>query len=320
MIRTHKAALDINNKQRTYLSKCAGVSRFAYNWALSEWNSMYEAYKSDSSLPKPNQYPLRRRLNSIKREQFPWMMEVTKCAPQEAVIDLGKAWGNYFSGRAARPAFKKKGIHDSFRVSSGFFKVSGCTLQLPVIGKLRMRETLRYEGARPVSVTVSRRANRWYASVVCEIPDYLHVRSKGALSENVIGIDAGVHAYVTSDGKAYEVPRSYRNAEKRLRRAQKSLSRKQKGSRNREKQKRKVARIHARVSDIRSDFLHKMTMGIVSSANTIVIEDLNVKGMVRNKYLAKSIVDASFGEFRRQLAYKAEAAGKMFIVADRFYP
>ena len=318
MLRTHKIALDLTDKQKTHLAKCAGVSRFAYNWALAEWTVMYEAWKEDNSLEKPNQLLLRRMLNAVKREQYPWMLEVTKCASQEAVIDLGKAFVNFFAGRADYPVFKRKGVHDSFRVSSGFFHINGKTIRLPIIGTLRMREALRFENARPISVTVSRRADRWYASIVCEVVNTLY--KSNPKDGKTVGIDAGVNAYVASDGIVYETPHSYRKAEKKLRRAQQSLPRKQKGSRNYEKQKVKVAKCHARVCDVRTDFLQKMTTGIVSEADTIVIEDLNVKGMLRNRRLSKSISDASFGEFRRQLVYKTEAAGKKLVIADRFYP
>jgi putative transposase len=318
VIRTQKIALDLSNKQRSYLAKCSGVSRFAYNWALAEWSSMYDEWKKDSLLEKPNQLLLRRKLNTVKREQYPWMLEVTKCAPQEAIIDLGKAFENFFCGRASYPVFKKKGVHDSFRISTGQFQIKGKSIRLPHIGWLRMREALRYEEGRPISVTISRRAGRWYASAACEIPKMV---SRLYVSPGrVVGVDAGVNAYVPSEGEPFETPHSYRNAEKRLRRAQKSLSRKQKGSKNYLKQKEKVAKLHARVADVRSDSLHKMTTEIVGSYETIVIEDLNVKGMIRNRYLSKSITDASFGEFRRQLEYKTEAAGKTLIIADRFYP
>jgi putative transposase len=318
ILRTHKIALDLNNRQKTHLAKCAGVSRFAYNWALSEWVRMYEAWKSDNSLEKPGQMLLRRMLNAIKRDQFPWMLEVTKCAPQEAIIDLGRAFKNFFSGHGSYPVFKKKGKHNSFRVSSGFFHISGKTIRLPIIGTLRMREGLRYENARPVSVTISQRAGKWFCSIACEVKKPLLQEKAGY--GRAVGIDAGVNAYVTSEGIVYETPRSYRKAERKLRPAQKSLSRKQKGSSNYGKQKKRVAKIHAKACDSRADFMHKMTTDMVGGADTIVIEDLCVKGMLANRRLSKSISDASFGEFRRQLSYKAESAGKMLIVADRYYP
>jgi putative transposase len=321
VLRTHKIALDLTNKQRTHLAKCAGVSRFAYNWGLSLWEELYAAHKNDPSLPKPSQYEIRKILNAVKREQFPWMMEVTKCAPQEAIIDLGKAYRNFIAGRGSRPVFHKKGVRDSFRVSSGFFVIEGDRLRLPHIGWLRMREVFRYKGAEIISLTISRRAGRWYASIACEI---LYERKEEAprlpIHPRVCGVDAGVNEYVDSSGARYEVPRSYRVAERRLRRMQKALSRKQKGSRNRAKARLKVAKLHARTADIRQEFLHQLTTRLIRQNDLIAIEDLNVKGMMKNRYLAKSIADASFGEFRRQLSYKAENAGTKIIVAERFFP
>jgi len=115
MILTHKIALDLNNKQVTYCQQAAGTARFAYNWALANWNAQYKAWQADNSLSKPTQFALRRQLNAIKREQFPWMLKVSKNAPQMAIIQLGKAFNNFFAGRAKYPVFKKKGkSRDSF--------------------------------------------------------------------------------------------------------------------------------------------------------------------------------------------------------------
>ena len=112
MLTAHRIELDPNNVQATYFSKSCGVARFSYNWALAEWKNQYEAYKKDSTLPKPTEGALRRLLNSMKREQFPWMLEVTKNAPQMAIMQLGKAFKNFFAGRAQFPKFRKKGAHD----------------------------------------------------------------------------------------------------------------------------------------------------------------------------------------------------------------
>ncbi|MCY0899620.1 MAG: transposase, partial [Firmicutes bacterium] len=113
MILAHKIALDPNDGQETYFRKAAGTARFAYNWALHQWQQQSDAWKSDPTLPKPSEATLRRQLNAIKREQFPWMLEVTKNAPQMAIIHLGQAFQNFFAGTAAYPTFKKKGRHDS---------------------------------------------------------------------------------------------------------------------------------------------------------------------------------------------------------------
>ena len=103
----HKIALDLNNHQRTYMLRAAGVARFAYNWALEQWGIQYRAWREDDTLPKPSQFSLRKQLNEIKKESFPWMLEVTKCAPQLAIIQLGEAFKNFFAHRAAYPKFRR---------------------------------------------------------------------------------------------------------------------------------------------------------------------------------------------------------------------
>ncbi|EHQ53770.1 transposon IS605 OrfB, partial [Ectothiorhodospira sp. PHS-1] len=122
MIRAHKIALAPNNRQATYFARAAGTARFAYNWALAEWQCQYAAWKQDNSLPKPSQAGLRRQLNAIKREQFPWMLEVTKTAPQMAIIQLGEAFKHFFAGRARYPKFRKKGVHDRFTLTNDQFR------------------------------------------------------------------------------------------------------------------------------------------------------------------------------------------------------
>jgi putative transposase len=124
MIISHKIRLDPNNKQATYFAKAAGTARFTYNWALAEWQTQYAAWKDDNDLPKPSQFSLRKQLNAIKREQFPWMLEVTKNAPQMAIIQLGVAFKNFFAGHAKYPQFKKKGkSRDSFTLTNDQFSV-----------------------------------------------------------------------------------------------------------------------------------------------------------------------------------------------------
>lgn len=321
MQRAHRIAMDPTNVQATGLARAAGTARFAYNWALGRWNEQYEARQQDPSLTAPSQLAPRRELNSIKRERFPWMLESTKCAPQEAIIALGAAFGNYFAGRAKHPAFKKRGVHDAFRLTVGQFRIEGKRIRVPNIGWVRMRETLRWNVTRPVSVTISRHAGRWFASVQCDIPypsDGLPSDHEPAAS--VVGLDVGVREYVVSDGTRHEVPRHLRHALARLRRAQQALARTKRGSNNWTKARSKVARLHARVADARADWLHKLTTALAETHDRIVIEDLMVAGMARNHHLAMSIADASFGEFRRQLDYKTREHGTMLVIADRWFP
>lgn len=178
-----------------------------------------------------------------------------------------------------------------------------------------MHESYRFQEATPVSVTVSRTAGRWYVSIVADVP-----ATAAPAPAAVIGVDVGVNEYVISDGRRYPVPRAYRASEKQLRRAQQALARKEKGSNNRAKARKKVARLHTRIGNIRRDWLHKTTTAIAGTASVIGIENLNVKGMTGNRHFAKSIHDASFAEFARELTYKTTERCSTVVVADRWFP
>jgi putative transposase len=318
MLIAHQIALDPNNAQASYLARAAGTARFAYNWALAEWKRQYEAWKADSSSPKPSQAALRRQLNAVKREQFPWMLEVTKNAPQMAIIQLGQAFQNFFAGRARYPQCRKKGVHDRFSLSNDQFALDGSRIRIPHLGWVRMRETLRFAG-KILSATVSRVAERWFVSLAVDTQDSSHLPP--AENQGAVGVDLGVKALATlSTGESIPGPKPHKALLDRLRRLSRSLSRKVKGSANRRKAKAKLAKLHARIAAIRSNALHQLTTDLTRRFHTIGIEDLNVKGMVRNRRLARSIADMGFFEFRRQLEYKAAMRGGQVVVADRWYP
>lgn len=317
MLIAHKIALNPNNKQATYFAKASGVARFSYNWALYQWSEQYQAWKADNALPKPSQVALRRQLNAIKREEFPWMLEVTKNAPQMAIIQLGHAFKNFFSGKAGYPTFRKKGIHDRFSLTNDQFSVEGKRIRIPNLGWVRMREHLRFSG-KPMSATISRVADRWFVSITVDTEDCSHMTK--AKNQGSVGVDVGVFALATlSTGETIEGPKAHKAQLSRLRRLSRSLSRKQKGSANRQKAKRKLARRHAKISSVRRDSLHKLTSSLASRFHTIGIEDLNIRGMVKNRRLARSIADMGFFEFRRQLDYKVAMRGGQVVVADRFF-
>lgn len=328
MQQSHKIRLYPNNRQSTYLARCCGVARFAYNWGLSKWNEQYEAHKaSPDTVPSPNQYELRKELNAVKCEQFPWMLEVTKYAPQQALINLGRAFGKFFANNGKYPKFKRKGEHDSFYIGSDQLSVKNDMVKIPGLGRfmggrmslgyVRMAERLRFEGAKILCAVISRTADQWFISIACEVEDCKVENDK---RDGIVGVDVGVGEYVTSDTEFYNVPRAYRTSMRRLRRAQQSFARKVKGSRNRARQRSRISRIHQRIANIRGDWLNKISDSLTKRYGTIVIEDLNVNGMSRNHHLAVSVLDAGFGEFRRMIEYKSVRNGCGLVFADRWYP
>jgi putative transposase len=317
MLVGHRIRLDPNKVQATCLARAAGVARFAYNWALAEWQRQYAVHQADPAQPTPSQLALRRQLNAVKREQFPWMLEVTKCAPQMAIIQLGTAFENFFDKRARYPQFRRKGRDDRFSLSNDQFAVDEKRIRIPKLGWVRMREQLRFAGCI-VSAAVSRTAGQWYASITVDTSD---LSLPPAENQGAVGIDLGGAALATlSTGETFVGPKALRTLLARLRRLGRALSRKIKGSRNRAKAKLKLARLHARIANIRRDSLHQLTTSITRRFHTIGIEDLNVSGMLANRRLARAIADMGFHELRRQLEYKALWRGGRVVVADRWYP
>ena len=333
-IRGHIIALNPNNTQATHLKKACGVARFAHNWALSEWQKQYEADKNyrdecqangieidKTKLNSPSQFKLRKQLNSIKKQQFPFMAQVTKCSPQLAIMQLGDAFKRFFKGESKYPQFRKKGVNDRFSLSNDQFKLKSKNnkphIQIPNLGLVRMTEHLRYNG-KILSAKVFTKGAKWFVSVAVELDEINKPLNK---TGEQVGIDLGISDLaVLSDGTKAQAPKPLKTKLKQLKRLSKSLSRKQKGSKNREKAKTKLSRLHYKIACIRKDYLHKLTTNIVKQFDMICIENLNVKGMVKNRKLARSIHDLGFYEFKRQLIYKANQWGKMVKELDRFYP
>ena len=317
-MRGHRIALAPNDAQATYLARAAGTARFAYNWALAEWQRQYREHREDESLPKPSQQALRRQLNAIKREKFPWMLEVTKNAPQMAIVHLGDAFRNFFAKRARYPRFRRKGVHDRFTLSNDQFRIEGRRIHIPKLGWVRMREGLRFTG-KVVSATISRTADRWFVAVNVDTHDLSPLPV--AENQGAVGVDLGVLALaVLSTGEKVAGPRPYRRLLKRRQRLARSVSRKLKDSSNRRKDQRRLARLDARIANVRADALHKLTTDLSRRFDMIGIEDLNVRGMMANRHLARAVGDAGFREFRRQVEYKAPMRGGLVVVAGRWFP
>jgi putative transposase len=322
MIRAHKIGLYPNNTQVTYFTKACGVARFAYNWGLAEWKRLYEAGE------KVNEGIIRKNLNAVKHTEFPWMLEVTKCAPQLAIKNgLNKAFQSFFRGlkkgqTVGYPKFHKKGVNDSFALSNDQLQFKEKFVRIPSLGWVRLAEPLRFAG-KVLGATVSRTADKWYIAVQVELNTSLTRKTVN----QAVGVDLGVKALATlSDGRSIIGSKASRKYEKQLRRLNQSLSRKigakkgEKKSSNFVRTKRKLSRLYAKMANLRADETHKLTTFLTHNYNLIGIEDLNVKGMMSNHKLARSVADKSFFEFRRQLEYKAETTNTKIVVADTWFP
>jgi len=320
ILRAYKTELDPNNKQRTAFMRHAGAARFVYNWAL---NDRIERYNRGE---KTNMYEQKKRFNALKHEQFPWLREVAYATVENAFRNLDTAYTNFFrrvkNGTAKKgfPKFKSRKNGIGAFTLRGNIHIAYDSIKLPRIGWVRLKEHgyIPTDSIKILSVNISEKAGRWYASVQCEqdIPD---VVSTGP----IVGVDLGIKSLaVCSNGKVFENPKALQYYEQKLKRLQRKFSRQQKGSQNRAKTKQAIARLHAKIANIRRDATHKAThyLTAIIKPSVIVLEDLNVAGMLKNHCLAKAVSDANFSEFRRQIEYKAHWRGVDLVIADRFYP
>lgn len=303
--------------QREMLARTFGCVRVVWNDALALNNQQYEQHGEsvkNSDLQKIC-------ITQAKRtEERKWLSEVSNAALQQSVRDLGQAFSNFFrackgQGLAQFPRFKSRRNQQSFRLTKQCFSVHSNSVKLQKIGHVRMKVS-RPLPSLPSSVTVIKDAcNRYFASFVVELPD-------GTLPEslNGVGIDVGLETYATlSTGEKVDNPRWLRHELPRLRRLQKSLSRKKKGSNNWHKQRLKVAKLHARVKDARTDFTHKLSTRLVRENQAIAVEDLCLKGLVRTR-LAKSFSDAGLGQLVAMIEAKCARYDRHFVKIDRFFP
>ena len=311
MILAHRIELDPTERQKEYFRQACGTARFVWNWALAEWNDRYDLGANTKASE------IKRYFNSFKYEAFPWLKNIHRDAHAQPFAALGKAWKAYFSGEVpGRPQFRKKGkCRDSFYVAWDKFSSRGKSVRLPVIGQVKLRETLRFAG-RIQSATVSRETDRWFIAIAVEMPAVEVHPPRG----EAVGIDLGLTTFAAlSNGEKVEAPKPLTKELKRLRRLSRAHSRKRSGSHNRQKAALRLARCHRRMGNIRKDFLHKFTTRISKNHAEIFVEDLNVKGMAQNRRLSLAIHDVGWSELRRQLEYKSLLYGSLLTVRDPFY-
>ena len=298
-------------EQEILLAQSFGCARFVYNNTLRFRTG---AYYSDGKSVSHSE--AEKRLVSLKKE-FPWLNDVSSVLLQQCLRDQQEAFKNFWAGRAKYPNFKKKHSKQSIRLTKAAFKVRNGQL---FIAKSKVPLNIRWSRelpSGPSSVTISKdRAGRYFVSMLCEFD----VKPM-PISNKTVGIDLGLNdLFITSDGNKSGNPRHTKRYEKKLAYLQRKLAKKQKGSSNRAKAKLKVARLHAKIADCRMDATHKASRKLINENQVVVCENLAVKNMIRNPKLAKHIADANWGEFVRQLQYKAEWSERTVVEIDRFFP
>ncbi|WP_229421117.1 RNA-guided endonuclease InsQ/TnpB family protein [Telluria antibiotica] len=233
------------------------------------------------------------------------------------IMQLGRAFENFFAGRSRYPRFRRKGRDDRFTLTNDQFRVEGRRIRIPKPGWVRMREVLRFAG-KVVSASIACIADHWYASITVDTTDS---PVPPADNQGAVGVDLGITVLATlSTGETIQGPMALRTLLPRLRRLSRALYRKVKGSHNRAEAKLKPAKLHARIANIRRDSLHQLSSSITRRFHTIGIENLNGKGMLGNRHLARAISDMGFYEFRRQLEYKSTWRGGQVVLVDRWFP
>lgn len=312
MLLSIKTKLKLTQAQKVVMTKHAGIARFTYNWGLATWQDLHK-----DGL-KPNKYLLKKFFNNHVKPEYEWIKEKGICqkVTQYAFDQLGNAFDRFFKGHGKYPKFKKKGLNDAFTVDAGGKPISigGTSLKLPTIGWIKTFEGLPHTTTN--KLTISRIADDWYIAFAYEQPEQINVKVV-----DVVGVDLGIKTLVTlSTGVVFPNNKQFKKSLAKLQRLSRQFAKKQIGSNRRQKAKDKLARHHAKVSAIRIDTLHKITTYLCKNHAHVVVENLNVSGMLKNDKLAQSIADCGFYEFKRQLMYKAQKFGCEVILADRWFP
>lgn len=308
-----------NNAQATLLDKHFGCARLIWNWSLAEKIRVYQ--ETGESLSR---YQLQAQLPVMKQSDKPWLTEVNAQSLQASLVNLDRAFLNFFKHKTRFPRFKRKNQRQSFQVPQrGQIDFERGRLIIPKFQEgIRCAISRRFEGEKKTFTVSKTTTGKYFVSVLVETPE--DAPKKPAATEGgTLGVDVGLRDFcILSTGERVANPRHLRSEIARLKILQNRASKKQKGSSNRRKANRKVARLHEKIANQRSDFLHKTTHRLCNEnqVDSIAIEDLNVSGMMKNHFLAQSIADVSWSEFFRQIEYKTEWRGINLLRIGRFEP
>jgi len=321
ILKAYKTKLRPTAKQRRYFGGCCGAARYVFNWALADRIATYEAGG------KPNKFEQKRRFNATKDEICPWIREYPYCIMQEEFDHVDIAYQNFFrrikQGKGGKetgfPKFKSRYKDKQSFVLRGSIRVENGRVKLPRIGWVNLAESNYIpEDVKINFVTLSESAGEWFISFQVEQETDEPVPAMG----EPLGVDVGIKSLaVCSDGKEFPNDKVLKTYEKKLARLQRELSRREKGSSNRTKTKAKIAKLHQKIANKRAHNLHNVSKYVTEHKrpSVVVIEDLNVKGMVKNHNLAKAVSDASMSELHRQIEYKAAWNGIEVLKADRWF-
>lgn len=314
MERGYKYRIYPNKEQREFIAKTFGCCRFVYNHALDRRKTLYENEGVSLSRTDCNNW-----CNRELKAQYEWLREVDKFALTNSIYDMDNAYKKFFKEHAGYPKFKSK--HNSRQSYTTNYTnrniavdFSGNTIKLPKLGRVKAKVHRTFDGVIKNATVSCTPSGRYYVSICVDssLPEF-------NLASGVVGVDLGLKDLcICSDGAKYDSP-DLTKLQSRLKRQQRSLSKKTKGSSNYKKQKERLARLHEKITNIRKDSLHKLSRSLVDENQIIVTESLNVKGMLKNHHLARSISAASWSELTRQIEYKSRWYGRKYIKIDTFY-